>query len=121
MLSVLLASLQMGIERLPPEGLARSTLTLAAIAIGSCVMLYKWEKRHAQPILPIDLFAERNFVLLLLLSFTAAFAMFSLLFFTPLRLQARFGMTPQVAGIAVTPLSVFLAIGSLANTRIVTR
>jgi hypothetical protein len=117
----MLASLQMGIERLPTKGLASSTLTLFAIAIGSCVLLHNWEKRHVQPILPIDLFGDRNLVLLFVLSFVAGFAMFSLLFFTPLLLQTGFGMTPQAAGIAVTPLPVCLALGSLANTRIVTR
>jgi hypothetical protein len=45
--------------------------------------------------------------------------MFSLLFFTSL-LQTGVGMTPQAAGLAVTPLPVCLALGSFANTRIVT-
>ncbi|MEA3121338.1 MAG: hypothetical protein QOH33_886 [Paraburkholderia sp.] len=121
MLSILLASLQMAIERLPAEGLGSSILMLGAIAIGSCILLYQWEKRHAQPLLPIDLFADRNLVLLFLLSFAAGFAMFSLLFFAPLLLQTGFGMTPQAAGIAVTPLPVCLALGSFVNTRIVTR
>ena len=121
LLSILLASLQMGIERLPTDGLGSSTLTFAAITIGSCFVLYAWEKRHAQPILPIDLFADRNLVFILLLSFAAGFAMFSMLFFMPLLLQTGFGMTPQAAGIAVTPLPVCLALGSMANTRIVTR
>jgi EmrB/QacA subfamily drug resistance transporter len=121
LLSVLLASLQMSIEQLPATGRASSTLMLVAIAVASGVLLYKWERRHAQPILPIELFADRNLVLLFVLSFAAGFAMFSLLFFTPLLLQTGFGMTPQAAGIAVTPLPVCLALGSLANTRIVTR
>jgi MFS family permease len=121
LLSILLGSLQMGIERLPTRGLASSMLAFVAIAIGSCVLLYECEKRHAHPILPVDLFADRNLVLLFLLSFAAGFAMFSLLFFMPLLLQTGFGMTPQAAGIAVTPLPVGLALGSLANTRIVTR
>jgi EmrB/QacA subfamily drug resistance transporter len=121
LLSVLLASLQMGIERLPTSGLGPSTLTFAAIAIASCLALYAWEKRHAQPILPIDLFADRNLVLIFLLSFAAGFAMFSMLFFMPLLLQTGFGMTPQAAGLAVTPMPVCLALGSMANTRIVTR
>ncbi|PPK42302.1 EmrB/QacA subfamily drug resistance transporter [Trinickia symbiotica] len=120
-LSVLLASLQMGIERLPTNGFGVSTLRFCAIAIGSCIALYAWEKRHAQPILPIDLFADRNLVLLFLLSFAAGFAMFSMLFFMPLLLQTGFGMTPQAAGLAVTPLPVCLALGSMVNTRIVTR
>lgn len=121
LLSILLASLQMAIERLPTEGLGSSMLMLGSIAIGSCILLYQWEKRHAQPLLPIDLFADRNLVLLFLLSFAAGFAMFSLLFFAPLLLQTGFGMTPQAAGIAVTPLPVCLALGSFVNTRIVTR
>ncbi len=121
LLSVLLASLQMGIERLPTNGFGLSTLTFCAIAICSCIGLYGWEKRHAQPILPMDLFADRNLVLLFLLSFAAGFAMFSMLFFMPLLLQTGFGLTPQAAGLAVTPLPVCLALGSLVNTRIVTR
>jgi EmrB/QacA subfamily drug resistance transporter len=121
LLSILLGSLQMGIERLPTRGLAPSTLMLVAIAIGSCVLLAAWEKRHAYPILPIDLFADPNLVRLFLLSFAAGFVMFSLLFFMPLLLQTGFGMTPQAAGIAVTPLPVCLALGSFANTRIVMR
>jgi len=121
LLSIVLASLQMSVERLPTAGLAPSTLGLVATAIVSCFVLYRWESRHPQPILPVDLFADRNLVLLFLLSFAAGFAMFSLLFFTPLLLQTGFGMTPQAAGIAVTPLPVCLALGSLANTQIVTR
>jgi EmrB/QacA subfamily drug resistance transporter len=121
LLSTLLGSLQMGIERLPAKGLAPSTLMLVAIAIGSCVLLSAWEKRHPYPILPIDLFADGNLVRLFLLSFAAGFVMFSLLFFMPLLLQTGFGMTPQAAGIAVTPLPVCLALGSFANTRIVMR
>jgi EmrB/QacA subfamily drug resistance transporter len=121
LLSILLGSVQMLIERVPATGLAASTLTLFALAIGSCVSLYQWEKRHAHPILPIDLFADSNLVRLFVLSFAAGFAMFSLLFFTPLLLQTGVGMTPQAAGMAVTPLPVCLALGSFANTRIVTR
>jgi EmrB/QacA subfamily drug resistance transporter len=120
-LSILLASLQMGIERLPTKGFGASTLTFAAIAMASCWLLYVWEKRHAQPILPIDLFADRNLVLIFLLSFAAGFAMFSMLFFMPLLLQTGFGMTPEAAGLAVTPMPVCLAFGSAINTRIVTQ
>lgn len=121
LLSIALASLQMGIERLPVHGIAPSTLALAAMTIVSCILTYRWERRHAHPILPVDLFGDRNLMLLFLLSFAAGFAMFSLLFFMPLLLQTGFGMTPQAAGIAVTPLPVCLALGSLANTQIVTR
>ncbi|CAB3792427.1 hypothetical protein LMG28614_03527 [Paraburkholderia ultramafica] len=121
LLSVLLASLQMGVERLPATGSASAALMLVTLALASGVLLYQWERRHAQPILPVELFADRNLVLLFVLSFAAGFAMFSLLFFMPLLLQTGFGMTPQAAGIAVTPLPVCLALGSLANTRIVTR
>jgi EmrB/QacA subfamily drug resistance transporter len=121
LLSILLASLQMGIERLPIQGIAPSTLALAALTIVSCVLTYRWERRHAHPILPVDLFNDRNLMLLFLLSFAAGFAMFSLLFYMPLLLQTGFGMTPQAAGLAVTPLPVCLALGSLANTQIVTR
>jgi len=47
--------------------------------------------------------------------------MFSLLFYAPLLFQGGFGMTPNEAGLVITPLVVFITIGSIANGRIVSR
>jgi len=55
------------------------------------------------------------------LSVVGGFAMFSVLFFAPLLLQGGFGLSPQDAGVLITPLVVFITIGSIANGRIVTR
>jgi hypothetical protein len=69
----------------------------------------------------MGLFQDRKLVAIFLLSFAAGFAMFSMLFFMPLLLQTGFGLTPQAAGLAVTPMPVCIALGSMLNTRIVTR
>ena len=47
--------------------------------------------------------------------------MFSLLFYAPLLFQGGFGMSPKDAGLMITPLVVFITIGSIVNGRIVTR
>jgi MFS family permease len=44
-----------------------------------------------------------------------------LIFFAPLLLQGGFGLTPQRAGLLVTPLAGCIAFGSIFNSRIVTR
>jgi MFS family permease len=56
-----------------------------------------------------------------LLSLLIGFIMFSLIFFSPLLLQAGFGLTPERAGLLVTPLAACVAVGSIFNSRIVIR
>jgi MFS family permease len=55
------------------------------------------------------------------LSLLVGAVMFSLIFYVPLMLQAGLGMSAADAGAKATPLAVSVALGSLANTRIVTR
>ena len=47
--------------------------------------------------------------------------MYSLLFYAPLLLQGGFGLSPQDAGLLITPLVVFITVGSIINGRIITR
>ncbi|KOG03509.1 MFS transporter [Pseudomonas syringae] len=116
-----LASLQLFVERVPETGLAGSTwLLLAAVIVGTVLFLI-CEHRASHPIIPLDLFRERDLVMLLGLSVLMGFIMFSLLFFTPLLLQGGFGLAPHEAGLLATPLAVCIAIGSMLNTRIVVR
>jgi MFS family permease len=57
----------------------------------------------------------------MLLSAGSGMTMFLLVFYTPLLLQGSFHLSPKEAGYVMTPLLVFITVGSIANSRIVPR
>lgn len=120
-LSVVLSTLQLCIQRLSTAGPSADNLLLCAAVLLSFVGLLVCERRATHPIVPLDLFRDPQLVTLFTLSTLSGFMMFSLIFSTPLLLQGGFGMTPQRAGLLVTPIASCMALGSVINTRIVTR
>jgi len=116
-----LGALQLFVEWLPKYGIASWATLLLVVAVAAGAGLWHWEKRCAQPILPFDMFANRALSALFVLAILAGFAMFSLLFYAPLLFQGGFGMSPKEAGLVITPLVVFITIGSIMNGRVVTR
>jgi len=121
LISVALGSLQLFVELLPKGGLSISNLSLLLLfALSSAILLW-WEKRASHPIIPLDLFHDPSLNVVFLLSLLIGFLMFSLIFFAPLLLQGGFGLTPQRAGLLVTPLAGCIAFGSIFNSRVVTR
>jgi MFS family permease len=49
------------------------------------------------------------------------FCMFAVMYYAPLMFQGGFGLSPNQAGLLITPLAVFITVGSIVNGRIVTR
>jgi EmrB/QacA subfamily drug resistance transporter len=121
LIALVLAGFQFFIEAVPAGGLNAANLLLGASVVGAAVALLACERRASHPIIPLDLFREPKLVTLFLLSVLAGFVMFSLIFFAPLLLQGGFGLAPPQAGLLATPIAACAAIGSAANTRIVTR
>ncbi|WJF90682.1 MDR family MFS transporter [Paraburkholderia bonniea] len=121
LIAVTLGSLQLFVEWLPQHGFAPTTLGLLALGLIAGYALWKWEKRCPQAILPIDMFRNRSLAALFVLTLLSGFTMFSLLFYAPLLFQGGFGMSPQEAGLIITPLVVFITVGSIVNGRIVSR
>ena len=121
LLTLFLGVLQLIVERLPQAGLHGSTLLLLALTVMTAIVLWKWERRHANPLVPLDMFSNRPLAVLFGLAALAGFAMFSVLFYAPLMFQGGFGMSPKDAGIAITPLVVASTIGSILNGRIMPR
>lgn len=121
LISVALGSLQLFVELLPKNGWNASNLCLILLFLASSATLPWWEKRASHPIIPLDLFHNSSLNAVFLLSLLIGFLMFSLIFFAPLLLQGGFGLTPQRAGLLVTPLAGCIAFGSIFNSRIVTR
>ncbi|KVQ94540.1 MDR family MFS transporter [Burkholderia ubonensis] len=121
LIALSLGALQLFVEWLPKHGVAGWPTLLLGVALAAGIGLWRWEKRCAQPILPFDMFGNRALSALFVLAILAGFSMFSLLFYAPLLFQGGFGMSPKEAGLVITPLVVFITIGSIMNGRVVTR
>ncbi|MXN74978.1 MFS transporter [Burkholderia sp. 4701] len=121
LIALSLGALQLFVEWLPKYGITGWPTLLLGVALVAGVGLWHWEKRCAQPILPFDMFRNRALSALFVLAILAGFSMFSLLFYAPLLFQGGFGMSPKEAGLVITPLVVFITIGSIMNGRVVTR
>jgi EmrB/QacA subfamily drug resistance transporter len=116
-----LGCLQMFVETVPRHGLTVTTTLLLVASIAAGFALWHCEKRSPHAILPIDMFRDRGLNALFTLSVLGGFSMFSLLFYAPLLFQGGFGMSPKEAGVVITPLVVFITIGSIVNSKIVAR
>lgn len=116
-----LGSLQLFVEMLPVHGASLYMVLLGVLAAAAFAVLIYWEKRCPEPLLPLEMFMNKSLAALFCLSLFTGFIMFALLFYLPLLLQGGFGLTPQQVGLLITPLVVFITIGSIANSRIVVR
>lgn len=89
-------------------------------------MLLTWlfvihQRRTPAPIIPLQLFADAAVRRLGLLAVLTGLVMFVLLFYAPLLLQGGFALSPNDAGMLVTPLLVSLTVGSVVNGRMILR
>ncbi len=121
LVSLALGCFQMCVELLPRDGWNLITGGLLLAVIVSAWLLLWCERRASHPIIPLDLFHNGSLNVVFLLSLMIGFLMFSLIFFSPLMLQGGFKMSPEQAGLLVTPLAGCVAVGSIFNSRIVTR
>jgi EmrB/QacA subfamily drug resistance transporter len=102
----------------------RGVLQLAGLLIFATllfVLFVRVERRAAQPILPLRLFQGQAVRLLSLIGVFSGWAMFSLVFYAPLLLQAGFGFSPNQAGLTVSPLVACISLGSIINGRLYPR
>jgi EmrB/QacA subfamily drug resistance transporter len=116
-----LLSLVMGISRLLdsatgivlwPWFLAASGILLAA--------LVAIEKRHEQPLIPIDLFANRQLAFAYALTLGVGFSMGGIVFLTSIATLA-YGVSVEHAGLALMPLVLCSMVGSMAAGRLLNR
>jgi len=80
-----------------PEILAAGVLVLAIFIV--------WERFEPQPLLPLSLFANRNFSIMNWVSLLLSFGMLGLFLPFIIYLQSVLGMTAFLAGLAVAPMS----------------
>lgn len=116
-----LGSAQLLVEWLPQQKPIWVLIDLGSVAAVSAAALIWWEHRCANPVLPLDMFTHRSLQPLFALSLIMGFCMFAVMYYAPLMFQGGFGLSPNQAGLLITPLAVFITVGSIVNGRIVTR
>ncbi len=82
---------------------------------------FRHQYHTAAPIIAPSLLADAGARKLMLLGVLTGLTMFMLIFYTPLLLQGSFGQSPNQAGLVMTPLLVFITIGSIINGRLLPR
>jgi len=90
----------------------------------TCVLTYVFFRHqyHTKaPIVPPNVLDNGGARQLMLLGVLTGLTMFMLIFYTPLLLQGSFGQSPNQAGLVMTPLLVFITIGSIVNGRLLPR
>jgi EmrB/QacA subfamily drug resistance transporter len=120
-LAITFGAVQVLIEELPRRGVDRTTIALAVLAAGCASILWLWERRVGDPIVPVDMLLDRKLCALFAMSVLGGFALFSLVFYVPLLFQGGYAMSAHDSGMLITPLLLGTTIGSVVNNRIVTR
>jgi EmrB/QacA subfamily drug resistance transporter len=121
LIALALGGLQLAVEELPKHGLSPALIGLLGLSAASFLGLWKWEQRASQPLLPMEVWRDPALAPLFILAICAGFAMFSMLVYAPLLFQGGFDMSPQAAGLLITPLVACITIASIINGRLVTR
>ncbi|CAG9260613.1 Permeases of the major facilitator superfamily [Burkholderia diffusa] len=94
------------------------TLVLGIVAVGG--FIYE-ERLAAEPIMPLELFRQRTFVLMSLIGFVVGIALFGSVTFIPLYLQVVKGSTPSQAGMQLLPMMGGMLAMSVASGRLISR
>jgi EmrB/QacA subfamily drug resistance transporter len=96
-------------------------LGLAAVATVSLVAFALVERRAPEPILPLNLFTNRNFSLVSAIGFLLGFAMFGAINFLPLYQQTVQGASATNSGLLLLPMMLAAMVVSLFVGRVITR
>jgi len=94
------------------------TLVLGVVAVAGFIH----EEKHAvEPIMPLELFRERTFVLSSAIGFIVGVSLFGSVTFLPLYLQVVKGSTPSQAGMQMLPMMGGVLVMSIISGRLISR
>lgn len=97
---------------------------IVGVAMASCLAWAVWlriESVHPHPMLPLTLFRQGVFSGSTCASMASAFVFYGLLFVVSLRFAQALGYSPLQTGVALLPMTVMVAAGSLCAGRITAR
>ncbi|WP_084104391.1 MDR family MFS transporter [Demequina sp. NBRC 110056] len=96
-------------------------LGLCFVTVACAAGLVWVEARAAEPVLPLELFKRRNFVLTTIAGLLVGIAMFGTLTYMPTYLQMVTGVSATVAGLLLVPMMGTMLVTSVIAGRAVTR
>ncbi len=79
------------------------------------------EARAKEPILPLELFRNRNFTVTSAIGFIVGFALFGAVTYLPLYLQIVKGHSPTASGLLLTPMMGGLLVTSIVSGNLITK
>jgi EmrB/QacA subfamily drug resistance transporter len=79
------------------------------------------ERRAAEPVLPLHLFASRTFSVTSVVGFIVGFAMFGAITYLPAFFQVVKGISPTISGLQLLPLMAGLLVVSIGSGQIISR
>ncbi len=100
---------------------SRQIVGLGIVALVSLVAFILVERRVTEPILPLSLFRNRNFVVVSILGFLSGLAMFGAVSFLPLYQQSVQGASATNSGLLLLPLMTAALAMSLLTGQLITR
>jgi EmrB/QacA subfamily drug resistance transporter len=96
-------------------------LGLAATALLALAAFLRVERRAAEPIVPLRLFADRSFTLAQILRLTAGAAMMVFAAFLPLYMQSAKGVSPTASGLLILPAMLGMVAVSVGSGQVISR
>jgi EmrB/QacA subfamily drug resistance transporter len=96
-------------------------LLAGAVGVAALVAFVLWERRSRHPMLPLDIFASRQFTAANLVTFVVYGALGGSLFLMPIQLQRVVGYSPLQAGVALIPITLVMLLLSARAGRLSAR
>ncbi|MDX6548566.1 MAG: hypothetical protein QOG33_2116 [Gaiellales bacterium] len=97
------------------------SLLMLAVGVGALVVFPLAERRASEPILPLELFQNRVFVVTSAVGFIVGLALFGAITYLPLYLQVVKGHSPTSSGLTLTPLMGGLLVTSIMSGQLISR
>jgi EmrB/QacA subfamily drug resistance transporter len=106
----------------PVQGWTAPPILASGLAgVGCLVAFLLWERRTPAPMLPLDIFASRQFSAANVVTFVIYGALGGSLFLMPIQLQRVVGYSPLASGVALVPITVVLLLLSARAGRLASR
>lgn len=113
LITLALLVLALGLTGSGGEGSVPSPMVMVgavAVCAALVVVFVFWERRFADPMVPISLFAIRAFSGANLLTFTLYFGLSAMLFYLPMTVIGGWGMSEAAAAIMFVPITVMIGL-----------
>jgi EmrB/QacA subfamily drug resistance transporter len=91
------------------------TAAAAGVAVLAAVVTVVWERRAADPVLPLRVLGRRTVRLCCGLALLAGFGLFGVLAYVPAWIQAVWGTSASAAGLMLLPVTVGIVVGTNAS------